>query len=199
MTADATPHPEPDPGAGDRPLSSAQIEALGTAMQRAGKVLGAAKVAAFTGWTVGAFGVLSLLFSLLSPTGVLVGGALLAVAWNEMEGRKALLRFDPAGPRRLARNQLWLLAVIALYCGWAMYKVRFRSSPEVGELETLLGFGEGFFADAAMASYAIVLAVAVLFQWGMFRYHAARVRLVEEYVARTPAWIVEVQRVVRGG
>ena len=168
-------------------------------MQRAGKVLGAAKVAALTGWTVGAFGVLSLLFSLLSPTGVLVGGALVAVAWNELEGRKLLLRFDPEGPRRLARNQLWLLAVIALYCGWAIYKARFRPSAEIGELESLLGLGKGFFTGAAVAGYAMVLVVGAAFQWGMYRYHAARTRLVEEYVAHTPAWIVEVQRVVKGG
>jgi len=199
MTSDSHPQSQSNPAAGDSPLSSAQTEELATAMLRAGKVLRAAKVAAFTGWTEGAFGVLSLLVTLPSPKGVLVGGSLLAVAWNELEGRKMLLGFDPRGPRRLARNQLWLLAVIVVYCAWAIYTARFRPVPEFTEIETLLGLGGGFLANAAVAFYALVLAVGVAFQWGMYRYHAARIRLVEDYVTRTPAWIVEVQRVVRGG
>ena len=199
MTSEPQPRSQPDPTEDEGPLSSAQIEELASAMERAGKVFRAARVAGITGWTVGAFGVLTLLSSLLSPAGVLGGGALLAVAWNELEGRKMLLRFDPLGPRRLARNQLWLLTLIALYCGWAIYKARFRPAPEVGELERVLDLGEGFLTNAVVAFHALVLAVAVGGQWGMYRFHSARIRLVEEYVARTPAWIVEVQGVLRSG
>lgn len=198
MTSEPHSRSQPDPTAVESPLTSAQIEELTTAMKRAGKVYRAAKVAGLTGWTVGAFGALTILGSLLSPTGVLGGGALLAVAWNELEGRKMLLRFDPRGARRLARNQLWLLTVIALYCLWAIYKAQFRPVPQIGELERLLELGEGFFTTVLVGFHAIVLAVAVVLQGGMYRYHAARVRLVEEYVAQTPAWIVEVQRVLRG-
>ncbi|MGW8266669.1 MAG: hypothetical protein ACWGSQ_09895 [Longimicrobiales bacterium] len=199
MTVEPDSPPQAEPAAGESPLTSAQIEQLATAIKRAGKVYRAAKVAGITGWTVGVFGVLTLLTNLFSPTAVLGGGALLAVAWNELEGRKKLLRFDPLGARRLARNQLWLLAVIAVYCFWAIYRARARPIPEVGELETLLELGEGFFTTALVAFHAVVLALAVLVQGGMYRYHAARIRLVEEYLARTPTWIVEVQRVLRSG
>jgi hypothetical protein len=167
-------------------------------MERGGKIRGAAKVAAFTGWTVGAFGVLSLLAGLFSLSGVLVGGALLAVAWNELEGRKLLLRFDPAGPRRVAKNQLWLLAVIAVYCVWSIYNVRAHPAAGTTELETLLELGEGFVAGLMSAAYAAVLGVAAIFQYGIYRYHAARIPMMEEYLAETPPWIVEVQRMLGG-
>lgn len=193
------PNANADSSSEARPLSPAQTEELATAMQRAVKILGAAKVAALTGWTVGACGVLTLLLTLFSPAGVLLGGALVVVAWNELEGRRQILKFDAGGPRRLARNQLWLLAIIVVYCLAAIFKARFYPAPGLSELETLLELGEGFVAGAATAGYALVLAVGAAFQWGMYRYHAARIGLLEEYVRETPAWILEVQRIVRGG
>lgn len=197
MTSDATNHPEP--AAEDAPLSSAHLSALAEGMERARKILRAGRVAAATGWSVVAFGALSILVSLLSPQGVLVGGALLWIGWNELEGRKVLLRFDPAGANRLAHNQLWLLAVILLYCGWAIYRSQYRAIPEVTELESLIGLGEGFIADATTVFYAMVMAVSVAYQWAMYRFHLARVALVESYLRETPRWVVEVQQRLRPG
>lgn len=196
MTSDLEPS-SPAPGDGS-PLSPVQLDELATAMKRAGKIRAAARAAAFTGWTSLALGALSLVLSLFSPVGVLVGGALLAVAWNELEGRKQVLRFDPQGPRRLARNQLWLLAVVAVYCGWAIYQARFNSDPDVSQLEEALGLESGFVAGATEMVYAIVFLVAALFQWGMYRYHAARISLMRSYLAETPPWVVEIQRVLLG-
>jgi len=195
MTPAERSRSEPPPE--DAPLSTAQIEALAEGMARARRIFRAGRVAAVTGWSVVAFGGLTLLFSLLSPKGVLVGGALLWVGWNELEGRKILLHLDPAGAKRLARNQLWLLAVVALYCMWAIYRSQTQPIPETSELESFLGLDEGFIADAEAAFYALVLALAAAFQWGMYRFHRARVALVYAYVKETPAWIVEVQRTIR--
>jgi len=196
MTSKSTSPREPSE---DSPLTAAQMQALADGMERAGKILRAGRMAALTGWSVIAFGAISILASLLSPKGVLVGGALLWVGWNELEGRRTLLRFDPGGARRLARNQLWLLAVVLLYCGWAIYRSRSRPIPEVTELESLMGLGEGFVADATAAVYALIMALATVFQWGMYRFHLARVALVEAYLRITPSWVVEVQRTLRPG
>ena len=192
------PESRPGPGGGEGPLSPQQIDALATAMQRSRKALGGARAAALTGYTLVAFGVLSLLMSLGSPTGLVASLAVLAVAWNEREGRKMLLGRDPKGARRLAWNQLWLLAVILLYCLKGMYSAWFHPLPSVAEMETLLGLGEGFFAEAAVGFYTLVLVVGAAFQFGMYRYHAARGGLLEEYLAETPAWVVEVERAVGG-
>lgn len=189
----------PEPGAPDSPLSDDQIKELAYATVRAGKILRAGRVAAFTGWTVGVAGALSLLLGMFSPTGFLTGAALLAVAWNELEGRKMLLRFHPGGARRLARNQLWLLAVIAAYCGWAIFQAHFRPNPELSQLESVLELDAGFMAEATTAVYLIILLSAVVFQWGMYRYHTSRIPIVGEFVAKTPHWVLEVQRIVRAG
>jgi hypothetical protein len=190
--------PRPNGSAGESPLSPAQIEALANAMARAGKILASARMAAFTGWTLLVIGVLSFLLTFPSFSGVLVAGALVVVGWNELEGRKLVLGFRPGGPRRLARNQLWFLAVIVLYCAWSVHRALLHPVPEVTQLEELLGLKEGFLAAATAAFYGLVLVVGAAYQLFMYRYHAARIRMVEEYVAETPPWIVEVQRVLRG-
>lgn len=195
------PRSDSPPGADPErsPLNDEQLQELALATARAGKILGAAKAAALTGWTVGVAGGLSLLFGILSPTGLLTGLALLAVAWNELEGRKMVLRFQPGGPRRLARNQLWLLAVIAAYCGWAIIRTHVNPDSELRQLEDVLGLDPGFVAEATSAVYIVILLVGVAFQWGMYRYHSSRIPLMGEFVAKTPHWVLEVQRIVRGG
>ena len=184
---------------GDSPLSPEQLDTLAAGMARARKIQGAARLAAFTGWTLLAFGVLSFLITFFSLTGLLVGCALGAVAWNELEGRKLALRFRPEGPRRLARNQLWFLGVIVLYCLWAIYKSWFHPLPETAQVEDLLELGPGFVATATSAFYGLVMVVGVAYQLGMYRYHKARVRMVEEYLAETPPWVIEVERWLRSG
>ena len=189
----------PNGPGGDSPLSPEQLDTLAAGMARARKIQGAARLAAFTGWTLLAFGVLSFLLTFFSLTGLLVGCALGAVAWNELEGRKLVLRFRPEGPRRLARNQLWFLGVIVLYCLWAIYKSWFHPLPETAQVEDLLELGPGFVATATSAFYGLVMVVGVAYQLGMYRYHKARVRMVEEYLAETPPWVIEVERWLRSG
>jgi hypothetical protein len=191
-------HPDEAERTDQSPLSRDQLAALAAALARARGILRAARLAAFTGWTLLAIGILSLLVSLFSVKGVLVGCALLAVAWNELEGRKMILRFDPRGARRLARNQLWFLGVIVLYCVWSVYRARFHPTPEVAQVEELLELGPGFVANATSAFYGLVLVAGVAYQLATYRYHAARIRMVEEYVAETPPWIMEVQQVLQG-
>ena len=189
----------PNGPGGDSPLSPEQLDTLAAGMARARKIQGAARLAAFTGWTLLAFGVLSFLLTFFSLTGLLVGCALGTVAWNELEGRKLALRFRPEGPRRLARNQLWFLGVIVVYCLWAIYKSWFHPLPETAQVEDLLELGPGFVATATSAFYGLVMVVGVAYQLGMYRYHKARVRMVEEYLAETPPWVIEVERWLRSG
>lgn len=188
----------PDSPEGSSPLSPTQLDQLSTAIQRTSKIRGAARAASVTGWATVALGLSSFLLTLFSPAGILVGGILVAVGWNEFQGRKQVLRFDVRGPRRLARNQLWLLAVAATYLGWAFYQVRFNPDPDVTQLEELLGLGQGLVTGAMEAFYALVFVVVALFQWGMYRYHAARISLMQAYVSETPPWIVQIQRILLG-
>jgi len=109
-----------------------------------------------------------------------------------------LRRFHGDGPRRLANNQLWLLAVIGAYCLWAIHKASTAPPSEIVELEALLELEEGFMSGLTTATYASVLAVAVVYQWAMYRYHKRREQLLDSFVAETPAWIVQVLQLVGG-
>ena len=102
-------------GTNKGPRSSRREQQRPEADRSARKVLGAAKVARFNGWTIGGFAALGLLSGLSSMTVLTVGLGLAIVAWNELRGRKMLLRFDPRGPRLLGRNQLGLMALLVGY------------------------------------------------------------------------------------
>jgi hypothetical protein len=90
--------------------------------------LGAAKVAAFNGWTLAVFAAVSILFGLFSLTGFLVGVGLAVVARNELLGRRRILAYDPGGFTLLWRNQVGLMALIVVYCAWSMYRT--TAAPE---------------------------------------------------------------------
>lgn len=183
----------------DGPLSPEQRRDLSDANARAGKILGAARVSTFTAWSVGLFGALSLGVGLFGGGGVLVGAALLAVAWNEVRGRDRLRRLDPEGPRILGWNQLALLAVAAAYCLGAIWKARTEPGDSVRLLEELAGLPEGYVADLTTTAYVLVLGVVALVQWLLARYHFAREPMLRAYLEETPPWAVELQRESRLG
>lgn len=104
----------------DSPLTAEQRRALQDGQARLTSFMGAAKVAAINGWTLGGFAALSILSGLFSPVGFVIGVGLAVVARNEFTGRAKLRRLDPAGLDLLWRNQLGLMALIVGYCGWSM-------------------------------------------------------------------------------
>jgi hypothetical protein len=98
------------------PLDEAQLQVLGQARAVRRKLRFAGFIALSNVIGLGTFAFLSLalgLFDLsLSPMAV----ALALLAWNEARGRRLLLDGDAGAPRRLAFNQLALLACVLVYC-----------------------------------------------------------------------------------
>ena len=186
-------HPESD--ANEGPLSSEQREELTTATERAGKLLGAGKVASFNGWTLGVIGAVSLLFGLFSLTSLIAGACLLAVAWNEFRGRDMLRAFDPQGPDLLWKNQVGLMSLVIAYCAWSMYKTVAYPSSEAAQLEELAGLPADFISDMTLSVYGMAILLTLLFQGLNARYYFARVRMLAEYLRETPDWIVDLQRI----
>ena len=128
---------------------------------------GAAKVARFNGWALGGCAALSLLTGLSSlPVGV-VGLGLVVVAWNELRGRKMLLRLDRRGPRLLGRNQLGLMALVVAYSLWSIYLGLTGPTELTVLLEQLeptfgpLGHLQG---TLTLALYGGVILLSVIFQ-----------------------------------
>ena len=131
------------------------------------------------------------------------------VAWNEFRGRQRLLDFDPAGAAILGWNQLGLLAMIIVYCVWALYsglvgsgtlEAQLEANPELGaalgSLEGMEGFGE-LYQTIVVALYSSVIVLSVILQGANAIYYFTRRKLVENYVRETPAWVLDLQRATR--
>jgi hypothetical protein len=98
------------------PLDEAQLQVLAQARAVRRKLRFAGFLALSNVIGLATFAFLSLAFGLfelsLSPMAV----ALAVLAWNEARGRRLLLDGDARAPRRLAFNQLALLACVLVYC-----------------------------------------------------------------------------------
>jgi membrane protease YdiL (CAAX protease family) len=132
------------------------------------KVLSAARVARFNGWVLGISAVLSLLFALSSGMALVVGAGLAIVAWNELRGRKLLLRSDPRGPRLLGWNQLGLMGLLVAYCLWSIYAGLTGTNPEldalIKELEPMTGSIDDLQRTLTLVIYGGVIIGTIIFQ-----------------------------------
>ncbi len=176
------------------PLSPEQQEELARANQRAKKVLGAAKVAAFNGWSIGVLAAITLLFALFSTTARVIGIGMAIVAWNEFRGGKLLRRFDRHGPRLLGRNQLGFMGLLIGYCLWSIHSTLTNPLTEVEGLEALAGATGDLVTNLTVAVYGGVILLSLLIQGLNARYYFARTKLLADYLRETPGWVINLQR-----
>jgi hypothetical protein len=181
------------------PLTPEQQNALEQAGDRARAFTGAAKVAAFNGWSVGIFAAVTLLFGLFDLTALVVGVGMAVVARNEFKGRAGILRTDPTGPGLLWKNQLGFMGLIIAYCLWSIYRIVAHPDPLMAELTAevtqLLGEdAEELVRSLSLTVYQAVIAGTVLFQGLNALYYFRRVAMIEGYLRDTPDWVSELQR-----
>lgn len=176
------------------PLTSEQRQAISDANARARKVLRAANVATFNGWTIGILAAVGILFGIFSITSLVMGLGMALVARNEFRGRKLLRQFDSSGPRLLGRNQLGFMGLIIVYCLWSMYQTVSNPITEIQGLETIADSYGSLVTELTLVVYGGVIVVTLLFQGLNARYYFARSQHVEDYRRETPGWIVELQR-----
>ena len=161
---------------------------------RARSFLGAAKVAAFNGWSIGFFAVVSLLFGLFSLTSFLVGVGLAVVARNEFVGRTRLRALDPSGLELLWRNQVGFMALIIAYCVWSMFRAVALPNAVTDFME-LLGEGAGeLLQSLTILAYVAVIVLTGIFQGLNAHYYFVRAARIRDYVRDTPQWVLELQR-----
>jgi hypothetical protein len=184
----------PDTSSIDAPLSRAQREQLAQASARIRKILAASGVAAFNGWGLAVAGAVSLLLGLFSATGIVMGLTLLLLSWNEFQGRTLLRRLDPRGPQRLGQNQLGLMLVVVVYCLLTMYDAWAHPSPDLEQLEALLGATGELVTQLTIRTYGTLILISILVQGLNARYYFARTALLKGYLEHTPAWIIDLQR-----
>ena len=168
---------------------------LNDAKERAGSFLGASKVAAFNGWTIGFFAVVSILFGLVSIASFLVGVGLAVVARNEFVGRARLRSLDPSGLELLWRNQVGFMAFIIAYCVWSIYRTIALPTPEIAELTEVLGDGAGeLIRSLSLILYASVIVATAIFQGLNARYYFVRIERIRDYLRQTPQRVLDLQR-----
>jgi len=181
------------------PLTPEQQQELADAGQRARSLSRAGKIATFNVWSIGGFAAITLLFGMGSLEAMMLGLGMAFVARNEFRGRALLRSFDAAGPRLLAHNQLGFMGLIILYCCWSIYRTLYGPGLDMVGMEELLAGWEDLVATLTLAVYGTVIAATAIFQGLLARYYWGQVRVVEEYVRVTPAWVVELQRTVGRG
>ena len=176
------------------PLTPEQREALEQAGARAGAFTGAARVAAFNGWTIGFFAAVTLLFGILNLTALVLGVGMAVVARNEFKGRAGILQFEATGPELLWRNQICFMGLIIAYCLWSMYATVSEPDPQMAELTELLG-GDMYelVLSLTLTVYAVAIALTTVFQGLNARYYFRRVAMIEEYLSDTPDWVRELR------
>jgi len=180
------------------PEHLAQLDAARLAIK---KIRRAVSVANFDGWTIAAFAAISIVCSLTSPPGILLGLGMTYIAWRELSSGAALRRLDTGALRRLAINQVVLSAMVTLYFGWSLYST--LAAP--GEISGLIGSNSdstsNLGGDVEQLAHTITIWVyvglilgSILFQGLTAVYYSSRTKILEDYLATTPQWIIDYQR-----
>lgn len=171
-----------------------QLETLKQGRDRASYILRAARVASFNGWTLAALAGLTVLTGLTSPVLLILGAGMAVVARNELRGRDLLRALDPRGPRLLTRNQLGLMALVVVYCGWSLLRTYTHPDPQWATLQELAGLEPDFIADLVVVAYSAAIVVTVLVVGLNARFYARRAAALRDYLADTPGWVVDILR-----
>ena len=155
------------------------------------------KISRLNGWSVIIFAGAGILLAgaMGDLVSVFIGLLVGAAGWMEVRGHNKLKRRDPEGMRWLVRSQMFLLAVILVYCAsrlgsfdqetmlsgltpdmQAMLK---ESGVEMAEITPIVRM-------AFLTTYGLVAAVSLLYQGGMALYYRRRIKIVTEALTAPP-------------
>lgn len=188
------------------PISPEQLREINLADEREQRFLFAGKLAAMNGYGLAIFAALALMFGLFDLLSWLLAGSLGMLAYTELRGRRLLAQYDRSALMLLLANQLSLIGLVFVYAGGRVYFSLRGDSPLVQLLAENPGLGEalastGFAEDAEvyyrygiLSFYALVALVTLLFQGGCAYYYFTRRTYLEDFLARTPGWVIEWKR-----
>jgi hypothetical protein len=186
----------------ESPPSLAHLAQIEDARRRVRPIRRAASIARFNGWTLVGFAGVTLLCSVGSFWGIVVGLALTAVGYFELRGGKELRRLDRTSPVRLAWNQLALGLLLIAYASVNIYAARYGPSvvadPQLSggdaQLTQMLAPYDSLARSITSAVYAVVGLVGAAVPALTAMFYLRRRRMIDDYLAHTPAWIVNLQR-----
>jgi hypothetical protein len=192
--------PAPPPPIVAPMLSAQNLLELQAARKGLRTIRRAVSLACADGWTIGAFGALTLLLGLTDPSSVILGLAMILVAAVELRSAGRLRRLDPRAARVLGFNQVTLGSLLIVYALWRIWAL-FReggASEALGatepQLAQMLKPVENLTRLIGLAVYSTLIAIGMFAQGGMAWFYFTRQKHVRAYLAQTPAWIVGLQK-----
>lgn len=181
-------------------LSPEHIAALLVARARGRKVGRAVAVARFDGWSIAAFGFLTFLFGIGTPSSMLIGGLMGVIAFVELRAAGELRRLRPDAARTLGLNQIALAGLLVCYAVWRIY-LELNGAGDYAEivaadaqLAEMLKPVESLTRLFTLALNGGIIAFALFAQGGMALYYFSRAKHVRAYIEQTPAWVITVQQ-----
>src|SRR4051794_23953399 len=181
-------------------MDPTQVQELLQAQARVSKLRRAANVARFDGWTIGFFGVVTVLTGFTSPSSLLLGIGMTIAAYVEFKGAANLRKLAPTAARHLAMNQVCLGALLMLYSAWQLYAGMSGGSSYASltsgdpQMAQMLAPVESLTRAVTITVYASLIAIAIFMQGGTALYYLSRQKHLDEYVRTTPKWILDLQR-----
>lgn len=175
-------------------ISGEQLEQLRRAGELHRPLARAASLARGNGRSLLAFGLLSVILAVPSwdPAGVAIGAVLIVTGSIEVRTSPRLSRGDPSAPALLARNELALMAGIVLFCILKLTVLRESGedlAKQLGGRARSLGIDvEALTSSLGTVTYAICIAVTLLYQGGLARYFLRRRPMIDTYTRESPEW-----------
>jgi hypothetical protein len=206
-----SPSPIPD-YRGPRPqspgLTPDQLREIALAQQRAKKIRTAATVAKTDGVITALFAGVCLLSFCMGIEGPILGAALTYVAFTSFRAAAKLRQFDIATPLQLALNQVLLAAAIITYAAYELWvTAQGRSGlvkAVVGDtdygalgMESMVGGLETSAVLLARTVYVLLIIGTITAQGLTAWYYYSRRKIIADYLAKTPPWVVEFQKVAQ--
>jgi protein-S-isoprenylcysteine O-methyltransferase Ste14 len=179
------------------PYTPQQMQELVVARVAMKSIRRAIFMAQTDGWSLAVFALLSLVCGFSSLTAILVGLGLGVVAFVELRTIPRLKQLDPKSPQTLGYNQLALAGILICYAVWnllfpsGMSQDIINSAPELQSAGFDLGTME---SQINHLIYFALIIVALGAQGSLALFYFRRTKIIQSYLANTPAWIVEMQR-----
>jgi hypothetical protein len=197
-----TPPSPPAPAAASRdgPLSPDHLAAISAARLRGKKIRRAAMVATISGWTMGAFAVITLMGGLFGDwLALAIGIPLGLVAFFELRGAAMIRRFLPSGATLLACNQLGLALVLIAYAGYML--IQTVSHPILGgaggqstgdpQIDAMMG---DLSRTIGLVLYGGLMVFGLVGPGLTALYYQSRRGHIERMLDQTPEWVIHAMR-----
>jgi len=181
------------------PLSAEHLNQISDARKRAKKILRAAGMAAFSGWSMAIFAALTLAFAFMSDWSAwAIGIGLAACAATELRGCALLRKMEPRGALVLGWNQVFLAVLITAYALWSLYST--SKNPALGAMVRGTGdpqidaMAKELTTVVTWALYGTMAVVGLVVPGLTAIYYFTRAPLVTKFRRETPEWVMEVIR-----